>query len=120
MAKKILIIDDSETVREMLAAGLLEEGYEVVTAASGEDGLVKAAAEKPDVIVLDTQMPGIDGFQTCKRLRENRELAACKIIMTTGQIEAVDAVMARRMGADDYCAKTGDISLCLDAVRKNL
>lgn len=120
MGKKILIIDDTETDRKILARHLGKAGYgEVVFAATGEDGVKMAQAEQPDLVITDTNMPGIDGFETCRQIREAAEKEHPKIIVTTGAIDAVDAIKARKCGADDYCVKTSDAEKLLAAI-KNL
>lgn len=117
MSKKILIIDDDEGDREIIKRFLEMEGnFSILTAASGEEGVEKAAAEKPDIIILDTKLPGIDGFETCQKLKAIEGLET-KVIMMTGAIDSVDAVKAREHGADDYCAKSLDCEDIIAAVK---
>ena len=68
MAGKILIIDDTEIIRAMLRDLLEEQGYQVLTASTGEEGIDLVKEHRPDVILIDTKMPGIDGFETCRRI----------------------------------------------------
>ena len=118
MPKKILIIDDTESDRKILIRFLKKEGYDnILTAENGEDGIKAAAAEQPDLVITDTNMPGIDGFETCRRIREGHGREKPKIIVTTGAIDAVDAVKARKAGADDYCVKTSEAAELLTAVK---
>lgn len=120
MTKKILIIDDTDTDRKITQRYLLKEGYDnIITAENGEDGVAKAASESPDLVITDTNMPGIDGFETCRQIREAGDKENPKIIVTTGAIDAVDAIKARKAGADDYCVKTSDAAQLMVAV-KNL
>jgi DNA-binding response OmpR family regulator len=120
MAKKILIIDDTDADRKITQRYLIKEGYnDIVMAGTGEDGVAKAASESPDLVITDTNMPGIDGFETCRRIREAGGKDHPKIIVITGAIDAVDAIKARKSGADDYCVKTSDYAQLLIAV-KNL
>lgn len=115
MDTKILVIDDNEQDQKIILRYLQKSGYRiVVTADSGEKGLEQAGKESPELILLDTLLPGIDGFETCRRLKEYR--AGFKIIMMTGRVDAVDADKASRMGADDYCVKTSDCAAILEAV----
>lgn len=117
MAKKILIIDDTDTDRKIAKRFLNKAGYDdVVVAETGEKGIAAAASEKPDLVIVDTLMPGIDGFETCRRIREEHGRETMKIIVTTGVIDAVDAVKARKAGADDYCVKASDSVQLIDAV----
>ncbi len=109
MAKKILIIDDTDSDRKIVKRFLNKAGYEdIVIAETGEQGVEMAASEKPDLVVTDTNMPGIDGFETCRQIREEHDEEDMKIIVMTGAIDAVDAVKARKAGANDYCVKTSD------------
>jgi len=120
MGKKILIIDDTDTDRKIVARFLNKAGFnEVIFAGNGEEGVKMAETEKPDLVITDTNMPGIDGFETCRQIREAGDKEHPKIIVTTGAIDAVDAIKARKCGADDYCVKTSDAEQLVVAV-KNL
>ena len=117
MGKKILIIDDSEQDRKIMARFLKKAGYEdLILAETGEEGVEKAKAESPDLVVSDTVLPGIDGFEVCRKIREAQGDQTPKIIIVTGAIDAVNAVMARTLGANDYCAKTSDCVPLLEAI----
>jgi DNA-binding response OmpR family regulator len=119
MGKKILIIDDNEQDRKIIQRFLTKAGYDAsVTAATGEEGLEKAASEKPDLVVIDTMLPGINGFEVCRRIRQTHGESEPKTVIITGQVDAVDAVEARRSGANDYCAKTRDYGPLIEAVQK--
>ena len=72
---------------------------------------------KPQLVLLDLILPGIDGFEVCRQIREKLK-EGTKIIVMTGSIDAVDAVKARKFGADDYCVKTSDASTFIEAVKK--
>ena len=120
MGKKLLIIDDNEQDRKIMKRFLNKAGFEnIVMAETGELGVEKALSEKPDIIVLDTLLPGINGFEVCRRIREKQGQSGSKIIIMTGNVDAIDAVEARKMGADDYCVKTSDYAPMVEAV-KNL
>ncbi len=117
MGKKILIIDDSEQDRKIMARFLKKAGYEdLILAETGEEGVEKAKAESPDLVVSDTVLPGIDGFEVCRKIREAQGDQTPKIIIVTGAIDAVNAVKARTLGANDYCAKTSDCVPLLEAI----
>jgi len=117
MKKRILIIDDNEQDKKIMKRFLNKAGFQDISfAVTGEEGLDKADSEKPALVILDTILPGIDGFETCRRLRESKKLSGLRIIIITGSIDAVDAVKARKVGADDYCAKTSDFAPLLEAV----
>lgn len=118
MGKKILIIDDTESDRKIVKRYLNKAGYDdVLMAESGERGVALAASEMPDLVITDTNMPGIDGFETCRQIRETHGKETPKIIVTTGAIDAVDAIKARKLGADDYCVKTSDADQLMAAVK---
>ena len=118
MAKKILIIDDTLSDRKIIQRYLNKEGYNnVIAAENGEDGVAMAVSENPDLVIIDTNMPGIDGFETCRQIRDAGSKEAPKIIVTTGAIDAVDAIKARKSGADDYCVKTSDATKLIAAVK---
>lgn len=118
MAKKILVIDDN-TKHDAIMKDLLEKaGYwDVLIAETGEDGVKMAKSERPDLIIIDTVLPGINGFEACGRIRKNSGKDRPKIIVMTGYVDAIDAVKARESGADDYVVKTSDFSILLSTIR---
>ena len=119
MGKKILLIDDNEQDMKIMARFLKKAGYEdLVTAVTGEEGVEKSKAESPDLVVSDTVLPGIDGFEVCRKIREAQGDETPKIIIVTGAIDAVNAVKAKMLGANDYCAKTSDCVPLLEAIDK--
>ena len=121
MGKKILVIDDNEQDRKIIHRLLRSAGYaDVVTAETGEEGVEKAVSESPDIVITDTNLPGIDGFEVCRSIREahGKGPGAPRIIVMTGAIDAVDAIKARKMGADDYCVKTSDYATLIEAANK--
>ena len=118
MVKKLLIIEDSPTVLGMLKDMFEQEGYEVIPANSGEEGVKKTVSETPDLVITDTMLPGINGFEACRRIREIQSPGKPKIIVMTGSVDAVDEGKARAAGADDYIMKTSDFSYLLGAVKK--
>jgi DNA-binding response OmpR family regulator len=83
MADKVLVVDDERVVRDLLQTSLSAEGYEVVVASNGEEAIRLAKTENPQVILLDIEMPGIDGIETCKRLEANEKTRLIPIIMMT-------------------------------------
>jgi len=99
---KILLIDDDQDLLGVLTLGLEQEDFLVVTAADGSEGLRAAYRDHPDLIVLDIMMPGVDGWETCRRLRE---LSEVPIIMLTAKTMATDVVKGLALGADDYVTK---------------
>jgi DNA-binding response OmpR family regulator len=99
---KVLVIDDDTDLLRLLRLGLEQEGYEVLTAVDGSQGLRTAFANHPDLIILDVMMPGMNGLETCQRLRE---LSDVPIIMLTAKASEGDVVKGLKLGADDYITK---------------
>jgi len=110
MAKRILIIDDDPIALELIEYALQQEGYETITAPNGVEGLAKVRDEKPDLVVLDVMLPGLDGFEVCHRLRAEPETARLPILMLSAKAREVDIDTGRRMGADMYVTKPMDPS----------
>jgi DNA-binding response OmpR family regulator len=100
--ERILAVDDEPRYREIIGFNLETAGYRVDGAASGEEALELLAAGEPDLIVLDVMLPGIDGFEVCRRVRER---SSCPIIMLTAKGAEEDKVRGLRLGADDYVTK---------------
>jgi OmpR family response regulator RpaB len=100
--EKILVVDDEASIRQIVETRLKLAGYEVITAADGVEALEKAAANNPDLIVLDIMMPKIDGFEVCRELRKNM---MTPIIMLTAKGDITDRIAALELGADDYVVK---------------
>jgi two-component system alkaline phosphatase synthesis response regulator PhoP len=103
--QKVLVVDDEEDIIEILTYNLEKEGYEVSSASDGIKAVKKAAAFKPDVILLDIMMPNQDGVETCRQLRENPDLKNTFIIFLTARSEEYSEVAAFDVGADDYIHK---------------
>lgn len=103
--KKILIIDDSELMVKLTTDILSQKGYEVVSTNNGINGIKMVSAEKPDLVLLDIVMPGIDGFEVCKLLREDESNNLMPIIMLTAQGNEDDKLTGLELGADDYITK---------------
>ena len=101
--KKILIIEDEESIRGFLKINLKRNGYEVIEADNGELGVKLALKEKPAIIILDVMLPGIDGFNVCKIIRNEDEKVG--IIMLTSKSQDLDKIMGLEYGADDYIIK---------------
>jgi DNA-binding response OmpR family regulator len=99
---RILVIEDEPSLRETLAYNLKREGYEVLTAADGLAGLALARSEQPDLLVLDVMLPGMDGLEVCRVLRQEMSIP---ILMLTARTEEIDRVVGLEVGADDYVTK---------------
>jgi two-component system, cell cycle response regulator DivK len=104
---KILIVEDVEYNRDLLVQ-LLEEEYEVVTAADGAAGIETAARERPDLILMDLSLPGVDGWEATRRLKAGPETEAIPVIALTAHAMQGDEERARACGCDDYLTKPID------------
>ncbi|WP_406660752.1 response regulator [Methanolobus sp. ZRKC3] len=103
--KKILIVDEEVDALTALKVALEADGYNVIEALDGFEGISKARSENPDVILLDIMMPGMDGFEVCRRLRSDPQLSDIPVIMLTAKGEVDDKVEGLETGADDYVTK---------------
>lgn len=102
MAEKILVVDDEISLQETLAYNLKKQGYDVETTGNGTEALDIAREIKPDLIILDVMLPGLDGFEVCRILR--REMTT-PVLMLTARDDEIDRVVGLEVGADDYLAK---------------
>lgn len=101
----ILIVEDEEDIRQLLTFNLQREGFATLESGDGRLGLEKARAQKPDLILLDVMLPGMDGFQVCRELERDPVTACIPIIMLTARGEEVDRIVGLELGADDYVVK---------------
>ena len=101
--KKILIVEDEESIRGFLKINLKRNGYEVIEVDNGDDGINIAINEKPAIVILDVMLPGIDGFNVCKRIREEEKNIG--VIMLTAKSQDIDKITGLEYGADDYIVK---------------
>ena len=116
MGKRILVVEDDPGAIRLVSYTLEQEGYDVITASNGLEGLKKARDEKPDLLVLDVMLPGLDGFEFCRRLRADAETAGLSVLMLSAKAQEIDKTTGLRIGADDYLAKPADPSEILDRV----
>lgn len=115
---EILIVEDDSTIRTILEMALLGAGFRHVrSAANGEDGLAEAKRIRPDLILLDIMLPGMDGFSVCKKIRSTAGLESTRIIMLTARAQNEDIVRGLACGADDYVTKPFDRQVLLARVR---
>src|SRR6266850_3865480 len=105
---RILIVDDIETNRDILVTRLATHGYELTQAADGEEALMAAKAQLPDLILLDVMMPKLDGFEVCRRLKGDATLPFMPIILVTAKADSKDIVTGLEAGADEYLTKPID------------
>ena len=114
MPKKILIVEDEANIRELLRLYLEREGYTVLEAENGVEGIKKWKSDKPDMLLLDVMMPVMDGWEVCKEIRAESDVP---IIMLTAKGETADRVSGLEMGADDYIVKPLEMPEVIARVR---
>ncbi len=117
MAEKILIVEDELVLRETLTYNLTKQGYSVSAAADGRAGVALARQERPDLIVLDIMLPGLDGFEVCRLLRQEMSVP---ILMLTARSDEVDKVVGLEVGADDYLTKPFSMRELLARIKAQL
>ncbi len=105
MAQEILIIEDMEPVVQAIRMVLEGEGFRLLTAQNGRDGLRAVSEQKPDLVILDLILPDMDGLEICRKIRKNPDVARVPILILSGKAEEVDKVVGLAVGADDYLAK---------------
>jgi len=115
--KKILVVEDEEDILALLHFNLIKAGYLVDCASQGEEALMLVRAKKPDLILLDLMLPGIDGLEICRRLRGDNRSKEIPVIMLTARGEEEDVVRGLEMGADDYITKPFSIKVLLARVQ---
>jgi len=102
---RVLVVEDEPDVAEMIRYNLGKEGYTVRLVGTGTEALRQVRESRPDVILLDIMVPQLNGWEICRRLKQDRETAAIPVIMVTGRAEEGDKVLGFEMGADDYVTK---------------
>lgn len=105
MAKKILVIEDDKFLRELISQKLLNEGYDIAEAVDGEKGIESVKSEKPDLILLDLILPGIDGFEVLARIKSDPEISNVPVIVLSNLGQKDDIEKGLNMGAVDYLIK---------------
>jgi two-component system phosphate regulon response regulator PhoB len=118
--EKILVVDDEEDILELVRYNLTKEGYRAQCVQSGEQALVKAGEDPPDLIVLDLMLPGLDGLDVCKALKRNPATESIPLIMLTARGEDADIVAGLELGADDYVTKPFSPRVLLARIRATL
>ena len=105
MKEKILIVEDEKDIVKMLDYNLKKEGFRTISAYDGEDALDLAARQRPDLVILDLMLPGMDGLEVCKNLKGNTKTASIPVIMLTAKSRESDKIVGLELGADDYMTK---------------
>lgn len=114
--KKILVVDDSATERHIIGEVLTKQGFEVSFAESGELGVARAKQDKPDLIVMDVVMPGMNGFQATRAISKDPETTHIPIIICTTKDQETDKIWGMRQGAKDYVVKPIDAAELLSKI----
>lgn len=117
---RVLVVDDDAAVRLVCAINLEAEGLCVLEAADGLDGLEQARRERPDLVLTDVRMPGLDGFQLAERLRRDERTRGIALIFLSGEVGAANAQRARALGALAYLTKPFDPTALADLVAREL
>ena len=118
MAKEsILVVEDEDDIRELLRYNLAKEGYQVTGAASGEEALKAVRVAMPDLVLLDLMLPGLDGLEVCRSLKQDPQTRNLPIVMLTAKGEEADIVAGLELGADDYITKPFSLRVLLARLR---
>ncbi len=117
MTHKILVVEDEPDLLDLVVWNLKKEGFQAVRAGTGEQALDLARDERPDLILLDLMMPGLDGLEVCRRLKANEATASIPVVMVTARAEESDAVVGLSVGADDYVKKPFGVKELVARVR---
>ena len=120
MSQRILVVEDHEENRRIIHDLLTSAGFEMIEALTGEDGVRAAEAERPDLILMDIQLPGLDGYEATRRIKANPALRPIPIIAVTSYALSGDEVKAREAGCDDYVTKPFSPRALLAKVREHL
>ncbi len=118
--KKILVVDDEPNIVKLVSFILANNGYDVLEASSGAEGIKKAKAEKPDLIVLDVMMPKMDGFEAARKLRADKATSSIPILMLSSKAQFEDKMKGIDSGAMDYVTKPFDKQELLEKVQECL
>jgi two-component system alkaline phosphatase synthesis response regulator PhoP len=120
MNKKILIVDDEPNILELLEYNLKKESYDVIRADTGEKAVAILEDVKPDIVLLDQMLPGLDGLGVLKKIRSNALLSDMPVILVTAKSEEIDKIIGLELGADDYITKPFSIRELVARVKANL
>jgi len=118
--KKILVIDDETDLTEMLVLRLEANGYQVISACNGQEGLDKARTEKPDLIILDLMLPKIEGYKVCRMLKFDEKYRHIPVILFTARAQELDIKLGKEVGADAYIVKPFEPDILLGKVAELL
>lgn len=108
--KRILVVDDEQDILKVVTMRLAASGYEVITAADGQEGLSKARSEKPDLIILDVMLPKLDGYKVCRMLKFDERYKKIPVIIFTARANESDIQLSKEVGAETYITKPFEFS----------
>lgn len=114
---KILVVDDEKDIAELIRYNLKNEGFSVIEAYDGEAAIKMVKTQRPDLLILDLMLPGMNGIDVCKAIRANPETAHLPIIMLTAKADEVDKIIGLEIGADDYITKPFSVKELMARVR---
>lgn len=119
---KIVIVEDDKFLRDLIAQKVLKEGHQVVEAVNGEEGILKIKEEKPDLVLIDLILPGIDGFEVLRQVKENSGTSAIPVVILSNLGQKDDVERGMKLGAADYLVKAhftpGEILAKIKAILK--
>lgn len=116
-AQKVLVVDDSPTDLHLITGYLKNNGYTPMAATSGEEALVRANMDRPDLILMDIVMPGMNGYEVTRALRKNPDTSAIPIVMISSKGQDTDKIWGMRQGARDYLVKPITEQSLIDKIR---
>ena len=117
---KVLVVDDEVNITQILEFSIGAEGYEVITAANGEEAIDKARREQPDLIILDIMMPKIDGYEACRILKANPLTKSIPVVLLTAKGRDIDKRLGYEVGATDYIVKPFSPNKLVDRIHQLL
>ena len=118
--KTVLVADDDPVILRLIQVNLELEGYNVLTANNGQEAVDQAAAEHPDLVILDIMMPRLDGYQACEQLKKNGETQAIPVIFLSAKAQQSDIEKGKSFGVADYLTKPFDPSELLEVVERHV
>ncbi|MFN7924319.1 MAG: response regulator [Bryobacteraceae bacterium] len=120
MAKRIMVVEDSPSELKLIQAAIGNRGYDIVTAADGEQALTLATSNPPDLILLDIILPKKNGFQICRQLKSSPATKGIKIIMLSGKNQESDRFWGFKQGADEYLTKPFEAAQLISSIERHL